>query len=51
MNQWGIKPYLNYETKEITTDFYGTHYSKANNTHLSSDSITYIIQKMKLNSQ
>ena len=45
MNQWGMTPYLNYETKEITTAFYGTHYSKANNTHLSSDSITLYYPK------
>ena len=36
---------LNNETKKITKTFYRTHNSKANNTHLSSDSITLYYPK------
>lgn len=40
MKAWGTQPYLDYETEVVSTDFYGTYYSKANQKRLPADSIT-----------
>ena len=39
MSDWDMTPYLNYNIETVSTEFYGTYYSKANNYHLSPDEI------------
>ncbi len=39
MKEWGMVPYLDYKTEIVSTEFYGTYYSKANNYHLKPDEI------------
>lgn len=40
MNEWGIEPETNFKTEVVSTNFYGTYYSKANNRQLPPDQIT-----------
>lgn len=39
MSDWGMVPYLDYKVETVSTEFYGTYYSKANNYHLNADEI------------
>lgn len=48
MSHWGIEPQTTFETEVISDEFYGTYYSKANNHHLSPDSITLYHSKEPL---
>lgn len=43
MNEWGMTPYLDYRVETVSTEFYGTYYSKANNHHLKPDAIQLYI--------
>ncbi len=39
MDDWAVTPYLDYRLETVSTEFYGTYYSKANNHHLKPDTI------------
>lgn len=47
MAEWGLTPYLDYTTEVISSDFYGTYYSKVHLNHLVPDQITIYHPKEK----
>lgn len=39
LKDWAMVPYLDYQVKTVSSNFYGTYYFKANNRHLKPDEI------------